>query len=1027
MANAPSEVFRRVGTAASRHARWVAGFWVVALIAMNVLVPQLERVIADNSAAFIPESNAASQALKQMAMDFGNPDSSAVGFFVMADESGFGDQDRAYYNELTSRLVDADEHVAYIMDLQSTPEARELNTSDDGKAVTLMVVLYGGNGTTEATHATSVVREIAASIEKPDGLEVKFTGPVATTSDQLEAVDHSMVVITGASVIMISIALFFAYRRVRTVAVALVLLGVSLGIARPVVGALGQAGILEMSMFTAALMTALVIGAGTDYAVFIIGRYHEARRKGLAVQDAAADAVGGIATVIIASGLTIAAACLAMLFTEVGIFRTAGPPIAVGIVMSLFVALTLGPALLTLLGRNGGADPLVHKRAARTPEQRWRRVGARVVRKPLPAFFLSIAVLIPMVAVAFTHETNFDEFRAQPSDSESNLGYALAAQHFPYNEVLPEYLIIRSDEDLRGSTQLAALEHIAQSVSQVEGVGEVRSITRPDGVPLPEASLGYQAGLIADGLSEATGEIAAARPELSLLVAGTEELARGARTARDRVPALVAGTDQLAGLAREILDTVDYVEAAVRAASGGTMDLSDAVAEMHTVADGLNELARVMSENAAAVKTSSGLLETVFGRAVSGSPCGVELQCAAVREALNGADRATGGDASAAIRAALNASRNYDADIARIKILSTQMREVSNRLTATLSTLDAQGSSEGLRAKLVQLTSGVRQLDDGINLIANGSQEIADGTREIPGTLEELDSGLQTAIDYLGGIRQHAAIGSAAGFYLPDFAFEEPRFVTASQFFLSPDGKTARMLVLTDREPLSHEAFDRVDAIKAAAYAAAENTVLEGVEISSTGFASVYSDLEDEINRDFTLVAIIALTAVTLVLVVMLRSIVAPIVIMVWAVVSYIAAVGIGVAVWQHVFGVSLHWSVIPISFVLLVGVGADYSMLVISRIREEAALTRNASGRSGGLELGVIRALGATGAVITTAGIVFAVTMFALMSGELYLLAQLGFVVGVGMILDILLVRTVLVPSTLLLLGRTAWWPARS
>src|SRR5699024_2543751 len=186
------------------------------------------------------------------------------------------------------------------------------------------------------------------------------------------------------------------------------------------------AGVLEMSMFTAALMTALVIGAGTDYAVFVIGRFQEARRRGMTVSGAAADSVGGIATVILASGLTVAAACMSMAFTEVGIFRTAVPPIAVGILVALAVALTLGPALLTVCGRSGRADARVEpvrvgagpaRRAAAgrsRSERQWRRRAARVVRRPGMALALAVAVLLPFAALAAAGETNFDEFSSQP-------------------------------------------------------------------------------------------------------------------------------------------------------------------------------------------------------------------------------------------------------------------------------------------------------------------------------------------------------------------------------------------------------------------------------------------------------------------------------------------------------------------------------------------------------------------------------------------------------------------------------------
>jgi len=104
------------------------------------------------------------------------------------------------------------------------------------------------------------------------------------------------------------------------------------------------------------------------------------------------------------------------------------------------------------------------------------------------------------------------------------------------------------------------------------------------------------------------------------------------------------------------------------------------------------------------------------------------------------------------------------------------------------------------------------------------------------------------------------------------------------------------------------------------------------------------------------------------------------------------------------------------VSFMALIAVGADYSMLFAHRIRDES---------SDGMVRGIIRSFGSTGSVITTAGVVFALTMFALMSGRVINLLQIGFTVGVGLLIDITLVRTVLVPAAMALIGNRIWWPS--
>ena len=121
--------------------------------------------------------------------------------------------------------------------------------------------------------------------------------------------------------------------------------------------------------------------------------------------------------------------------------------------------------------------------------------------------------------------------------------------------------------------------------------------------------------------------------------------------------------------------------------------------------------------------------------------------------------------------------------------------------------------------------------------------------------------------------------------------------------------------------------------------------------------------------------------------------------------------------IWQHLLGHDLHWSVAPISFIALVAVGADYNLLLAMRIREEA---------DAGLSTGIIRAFAATGGVVTTAGIVFGITMFALAGSSVLSIAQIGSTIGVGLLLDTMVVRTFVLPSLIALLGRWFWWPTR-
>jgi putative drug exporter of the RND superfamily len=166
-----------------------------------------------------------------------------------------------------------------------------------------------------------------------------------------------------------------------------------------------------------------------------------------------------------------------------------------------------------------------------------------------------------------------------------------------------------------------------------------------------------------------------------------------------------------------------------------------------------------------------------------------------------------------------------------------------------------------------------------------------------------------------------------------------------------------------------------------------------------------------------TLLLASTLALIFLIVALMLRSPVAGIVVVGTVALSYASALGASVLIWQYLLGHELHWSVAPISFIALVAVGADYNLLLAMRIREEA---------HAGVATGMVRAFAATGGVVTTAGIVFGITMFALAGSSVLSIAQIGTTIGVGLLLDTLIVRTFVLPSVIALLGRWFWWPSR-
>ena len=227
-----------------------------------------------------------------------------------------------------------------------------------------------------------------------------------------------------------------------------------------------------------------------------------------------------------------------------------------------------------------------------------------------------------------------------------------------------------------------------------------------------------------------------------------------------------------------------------------------------------------------------------------------------------------------------------------------------------------------------------------------------------------------------------------------------------------------RYLVQNDINPFSTEAMDLVNKIIETARAAQPNTKLEGASISMAGFSVMLRDVRDYYNHDIRLIIVMTIFIVLGILMALLRAIVAPLYLIGSVIISYLSALGIGVVVFQLLLGQELHWSVPGLTFIVLVAVGADYNLLLISRIRDESPH---------GIRSGIIKTVGSTGGVITAAGLIFAASMFGLLFASISTLLQAGFVVGVGILLDTFLVRTVTVPSIATLVGKRTGGRRRS
>ncbi|MCV7103610.1 MMPL family transporter, partial [Mycobacterium palustre] len=529
--------FGVLGRAAVRAPWLVIAAWAAAVAVLAVAFPPLAKVVEGQTVQPLPAK--AMAAAEQMAKDFGESAQNVL-IVVLTGDRGLQPADEDAYGKLAATLRGAARDVAGVQDAVTTPALRPLLVSADNKALYLAVMLRAPAGSPESSAAYQRITDVVKRSTAGSALTANVTGQAAMVGDMSIVTARDMHMTEIVTALFVLIILLVIYRRPVTVLLPLITIGVSVASAQGVVSALSQVG-LGVSALTIALMTAMIFGAGTDYAVFLISRYHEYIRSGLESDAAVQKALSSIGEVIAGSAATVAVTFLGMVFTRLPAFTSIGPALAISIAIAFLAAVTLLPAILALAGRRGWVAP----RAA-LAGRLWQRSAVHLVRRPKTHLLVSLSVLIALACCAAFLRPTFNDRLQLPQTAPSNAGFSAMQNHFSTSALLPEYIYVRSPHDLRTSRALADLDQMAQRVSQLPDIAAVRGITRPDGQPLDQAKLSSQAGAVGGKLADASTQISDRATDLDALAGGADKLAASLAEVRDQLRGAGGPMTQLA-------------------------------------------------------------------------------------------------------------------------------------------------------------------------------------------------------------------------------------------------------------------------------------------------------------------------------------------------------------------------------------------------------------------------------------------------------------------------------------------------
>ncbi|KAA0090921.1 MMPL family transporter [Mycolicibacterium sp. P1-18] len=902
-------------------------FWVVVAVLVNVMAPQLEVVGELHSAPMAPEDAPSMTSMKLMGGNFKEFDSNSTVMVVIEGQQPLGPPAHDYYNAIIKKLQTDPQHIQHIQDFWGDTLTAAGAQSADGKASYVMINLAGEQGQTEANEGVDFVRKVIAETTAPPGVQAYVAGPAALTDDLHVIGNASLAQITLITLAAIAVMLLIVYRSIRTTLVQLFLTFLGLLTARGVVSVLATNGAFGLTTFAGNILTMLAIAAATDYGIFIFGRYREDRAMGLDRDDSYYATFRSVAPVIVGSGLTIAGATFCLSFCRLPYFSTMGAPVAIGMVVVVVIAVTLGPAVLFLGSKVGLYES---KRPAQS--RFWRKVGTAVVRWPGPIFVVSLfIVLIGIVAIPGYKPAYNDQYYL-PDDAPTNVGFAAADRHFSQARMNPDILMVNSAHDMRNPADMLVLNAVARNVMHTDGIAMVQSITRPLGIPIQHSSIPFQTSV--------SGQTSNMN-----LPFQRAQLADQLRTI-DSTNASIAILEQQYQLSlQQTALTQDSAEKS-RELLGTTEKLRDNIANFDD--------------------TFRPMRAYFYWE----PHCFDIPLCAAIRslfDSLDGIDELT--DRTGAVQT------NTD-----------QLSALAPKLTALLP----------------QTIATMKQSRD-LSLASYNSQKAL---------LDQMQASNDTAL------AMGAAFDDAKNddlFFLPPEAFTNPDFKRGLAMFLSPDGKSARMFITHEGDPATVDGIARVDSERKAAQDALKMSSLSDAKIYLGGVAATYRDMADGAKYDLMIAVVSALTLIFMIMIILTRSAVAALVIVTTAASSIAASFGISVLLWQDLFGKPIQWLVMLMSVIILLAVGSDYNLLLVSRFKDEI---------HAGLKTGIIRSMAGTGGVVTSAGLVFAATMAAMMFSKLVVLAQMGSTIAIGLLVDTFIVRSLLMPSIATLLGRWFWWP---
>lgn len=1040
--------------------RWaIIALWIVTALSLSLLSPNLQALVAEKGQLTIPDEYPSKQANRLLAeMSSDDVEMHDIVLVFHRDE-GLDETDKKDIKTVIDRLNESKDEleIASVLDFSEDERIEASTVSSDN--TTLLVPIEAATEKQTIGELREKITAIADEIDVPHAL----TSEALINEDIVINSQEGLKKTTVITVILILVILLVVFRSAIAPVIPLITVGISYLVAESIVAYLAEYVNFPLSTYTQIFMIAIMFGIGTDYTILLISRFKEELTK----RDSTVEAV--IATYK-ASGKTIFYAALAVLigFSTIGLSKftlyQSAVSVAVGVLVVTLALFTILPFFLVFFGKRlfWPFDKNVEHKESKL----WGRLGHFTWTRPIRSLIIILLIILPSL-LFYKGELTYNNLEELSDRYDTVKAFNWIEDSFGPGEIMPATVVMALNETIDDANDFQAIETISREIADLEEVEKVRSATRPIGEVIEDFLLENQTDTLADGFQEMMDGVNELQDGLKQAATEMKDQSPQLKEAEDGVQQLMDGTKQINDGIGEIQHYLKEIEQGIMEGSLGAGEVEQG---LRTIKNHLDQTIAAHKQLLAGYEQ----LEQGLKQAQKQMPdINAAFNPDQMLQALAGLEQSV--DAMYGIASGKDPSLNHDTNFMKaygeakhiISEMKRGVEEAKKQLTE-LNNIDKTFTNEVI-GPLHQLNNGYREAIDGQEQIANGLQELIDGVAQLRVGLEEASvgqgeiadqftpvrdglseiyggqealkqvfselqdgltdfgDGLQEGADGLGEI--HRGLDEINHYLnemdfsnqddvvlIPDEALEMDEFWEAAELYMSPDHTIVTFEAVLNINPYSKEALAFIEDMEKTVKNAIEKTNLDVEEFYIGGISSINNDLNNVSAADYKRTATLMLIGIFLILILLLRSLVMPIYLIISLLITYYTSIGITEFIFMNIFDYEgLTWAIPFFSFVMLIALGVDYSIFLMSRFNEY---------KDHLLYDGMMTTMKNMGTVIISATVILGGTFAAMMPSGVLSLLMIATVVIIGLALYALVILPLLTPIFVKLFGKYNWWP---